>query len=97
MCNTCAYIHTNFSDQGPLDWTRFDLVIDKFSFSPQLLFGFVSFLFPKLPDGLRAVYLKIHVFFGVFIFMLAIGTCLMGITEKLFFLKPPYVPNTICY
>lgn len=60
-------------------------------FGSQLLVGFVSFLFPRLPDGLRAVYLKIHVFFGVFIFMLAIGTCLMGITEKLFFMKtPPY-------
>ncbi|KAL9966280.1 hypothetical protein ACROYT_G024331 [Oculina patagonica] len=54
-------------------------------FACQLLFGFVSFLFPKLPDGLRTSYLKVHVFFGVFIFMMAIGTCLMGINEKLFF------------
>lgn len=56
-------------------------------FSCQLLFGFVSFLFPKLPEGLRAVYLKVHVFFGVFIFMMAIGTALLGINEKLFFTK----------
>lgn len=53
-------------------------------FSLQLLGGFVSFLFPKLPDAMRAEYLKIHVFFGVFIFALAVGTCLMGIVEKLF-------------
>ena len=68
----------------------------------QLLFGFVSFLFPKLPDGARAAYLKVHVFFGVFIFIMAIGTCLMGINEKLFFtgqvvtrLSP--VLNTLLY
>ena len=53
----------------------------------QLLGGFVSFLFPKLPDAMRAEYLKIHVFFGVFIFALAVGTCLMGIVEKLLFSK----------
>lgn len=53
--------------------------------SLQLLFGFVSFLFPKLPDGLRAAYLKVHVFFGMFIFMMVIGTALIGINEKLFF------------
>lgn len=56
-------------------------------FSCQLLFGFLSFLFPKMPDGPRAAYLKVHVFFGLFIFVMAIGTCLLGITEKLFFTK----------
>ena len=60
----------------------------------QLLGGFVSFLFPKLPDAMRAEYLKIHVFFGVFIFALAVGTCLMGIVEKLFFSK--YVTTSVC-
>lgn len=65
-----------------MTWTFLSLV----SFSFQLFFGFVSFLFPKLPDGLRTSYLKVHVFFGVFIFMMAIGTCLIGINEKLFFL-----------
>lgn len=56
-------------------------------FSSQLLVGFVSFLFPKLPDVPRAEYLKVHVFFGVLIFTLAVGTCLLGINEKLFFTK----------
>lgn len=60
----------------------------------QLLGGFVSFLFPKLPDAMRAEYLKVHVFFGVFIFALAVGTCLMGIVEKLFFSK--YVTISVC-
>ena len=60
------------------------------SFSPQILAGFVSFLFPKLPDGLRAAYLKVHVFFGVFIFMMAIGSCLLGVNEKLSF-NPKWV------
>jgi len=40
-----------------------------------------------MPDGPRAAYLKVHVFFGLFIFVMAIGTCLLGITEKLFFTK----------
>lgn len=57
-----------------------------FPLSLQLLFGFVIFLFPKLPGGIRATYLKVHVFFGVCIFILAIGTCVMGITEELSFL-----------
>ena len=60
------------------------------SFSPQILLGFVGFLFPKLPDGLRAAYLKVHVFFGVFIFMMAIGSCLLGVNEKLSF-NPKWV------
>lgn len=58
-------------------------------FGCQILAGFVSFLFPKLPDGLRAAYLKVYVFFGVFIFMMAIGSCLLGVNEKLSF-NPNY-------
>lgn len=58
-------------------------------FGCQILVGFVGFLFPKLPDGLRAAYLKVHVFFGVFIFMMAIGSCLLGVNEELSF-NPNY-------
>lgn len=54
-------------------------------FACQLLGGFVSFLFPKLPDSPRGAYLKVHVFFGMFIFIMAVATCLLGINEKLFF------------
>jgi len=56
--------------------------------SLQLFGGFVGFLFPKLPDSPRNSYLKVHIFFGVLIFMMAIGTCLMGMTEKAFFSIP---------
>lgn len=59
-------------------------------FTSQWVFGFSAFLFPKFPDGLRALYLKIHVFFGMAIFLLAIATCLTGITEKAFFSVPNY-------
>ena len=69
---------------------------NKMFFLFQLLGGFVSFLFPKLPDGLRAEYLKVHVFFGVFIFALAVGTCLMGIVEKLLFSKYVTVTTSVC-
>jgi cytochrome b-561 len=34
------------------------------------------------PDALRAAYLKVHVFFGTAIFLLAVAACLTGITEK---------------
>ncbi|XP_031565848.1 cytochrome b561-like [Actinia tenebrosa] len=62
-----------------------------FLFTTQLAGGFISFLFPKLPDGPRASYHKIHIFFGVLIFMMAIATCLLGMTEKaLFSIKATY-------
>ena len=51
----------------------------------QLLFGFSAFLYPKFDDNLRALYLKVHVFFGGTIFCLVIVACVSGITEKLIF------------
>ncbi|EDO43587.1 predicted protein [Nematostella vectensis] len=57
-------------------------------FTFQLVGGFVSFLYPKLPDAPRASYLKVHVFFGVFVFVLAVTTCLTGMTEKALFSIP---------
>ncbi|XP_077978218.1 transmembrane ascorbate-dependent reductase CYB561-like isoform X2 [Glandiceps talaboti] len=54
-------------------------------FGLQLLIGCLSFLFPGLPQSLRSSYLPTHVFFGVFIFFMAVATALMGITEKLLF------------
>ena len=53
--------------------------------SPQLAAGFYSFLSPKLPDDSRAYYLRLHVFFGVLMFVLVVATCLTGITEKVLF------------
>ncbi|XP_033127301.1 cytochrome b reductase 1-like isoform X2 [Anneissia japonica] len=54
-------------------------------FGLQLLFGFLIFLFPKLPERYRTLYMSSHIFFGVFILGLAGATVLMGIGEKLAF------------
>ena len=59
-------------------------------FGLQWVCGFVSFLFPKLSDGLRATYLPHHKFWGVIIFVLVCCAALMGITEKAFFSMPKY-------
>ena len=77
MTNQCVKTHSVY---GKMLYISILLFI-------QLVFGFVSFLFPTLPDGPRATYLSVHVFFGIFIFALAIGTVLLGINEKLFFTK----------
>jgi len=47
--------------------------------------GFVSFLFPKLSEGLRKAYMPSHRYWGVLIFVLCCITALMGITEKALF------------
>ncbi|XP_053687592.1 plasma membrane ascorbate-dependent reductase CYBRD1 [Sabethes cyaneus] len=54
-------------------------------FGLQYVFGFVSYLFPGVRDTLRATYMPIHVFFGVFGFVLAITACLLGLLEKAIF------------
>ena len=51
-------------------------------FGLQWVFGFVSFLFPKLSEGIRRFYLPHHKFWGLVIFGMACATALMGITEK---------------
>jgi cytochrome b-561 len=57
-------------------------------FGLQWIVGFVSFLFPKLSDGLRRMYLPHHKFWGLAIFGLCIAAALSGITEKAFFSLP---------
>lgn len=47
----------------------------------------MSFLFPKLSLRLRQWYMPVHVFFGLAIFLGAVATALMGLTEKLIFLR----------
>lgn len=51
----------------------------------QLACGFTMFLFPGARQWLRAVYLPLHVYFGLAIFAMAVATALLGISEKLFF------------
>nr|XP_046272207.1 transmembrane ascorbate-dependent reductase CYB561 [Scatophagus argus] len=54
-------------------------------FCTQWLMGLLFFLFPVASSWLRASYLPIHVFCGLVLLVMAIGSCLLGITEKLLF------------
>lgn len=54
-------------------------------FIVQWVMGLTFFLFPGASVSLRSWYLSLHVFFGLALFALAIGTCLLGIKEKLLF------------
>ena len=49
------------------------------------MIGFISFLYPGIRMDLRAAYKPAHVFWGLAIFLGAIATALMGITEKMIF------------
>ena len=52
----------------------------------QWIAGFLSFLFPMLPDKLRARFLPHHKFWGLAIFGLVIATVLTGISQKAYFI-----------
>ncbi|KAF3699608.1 Cytochrome b561 Cytochrome b-561 [Channa argus] len=54
-------------------------------FCIQWVMGLMFFLFPVASSWLRASYLPIHVFCGLVLLVMAIGSCLLGITEKLLF------------
>ncbi|XP_069761228.1 transmembrane ascorbate-dependent reductase CYB561 [Narcine bancroftii] len=54
-------------------------------FCLQWVVGLVFFLFPGMSYSLRVSYHPYHMYFGLGLFILAIGTCLTGITEKLLF------------
>uniref|UniRef100_UPI00398ED62F plasma membrane ascorbate-dependent reductase CYBRD1 n=1 Tax=Pristiophorus japonicus TaxID=55135 RepID=UPI00398ED62F len=51
----------------------------------QIVLGLCTFLLPCTPTFIKAFYMSIHVFAGLFIFGMAIATAEMGITEKLIF------------
>nr|XP_023661425.1 cytochrome b reductase 1 [Paramormyrops kingsleyae] len=56
----------------------------------QLVLGLCVYLIPVTPLYLRAAFMPLHIYSGLFIFSSAIATSLMGITEKLIFgLKDP--------
>lgn len=60
-------------------------------FCIQWVLGLMFFLFPIASAWLRAMYLPVHVFCGVVLLAMAIGTSLLGITEKLLFsIMPTY-------
>uniref|UniRef100_A0A8C9JNI7 Transmembrane ascorbate-dependent reductase CYB561 n=1 Tax=Panthera tigris altaica TaxID=74533 RepID=A0A8C9JNI7_PANTA len=52
---------------------------------PQWLVGFGFFLFPGASFSLRSRYRPQHIFFGATIFLLAVGTALLGLKEALLF------------
>lgn len=54
-------------------------------FCIQWVLGLMFFLFPVTSAWLRAMYLPVHVFCGAVLLQMSIGTCLLGITEKLLF------------
>ncbi|KAF7709550.1 plasma membrane ascorbate-dependent reductase CYBRD1 [Silurus meridionalis] len=59
-------------------------------FTLQIVLGVCIFLLPVTPGYVRAAFMPIHIFSGLFIFTTVIATALMGITEKLIFgLKDP--------
>lgn len=47
--------------------------------------GFSFFLFPGAPFSLRSRYRPQHIFFGATIFLLSVGTALLGLKEALLF------------
>ncbi|XP_059640055.1 transmembrane ascorbate ferrireductase 2 [Cornus florida] len=58
-----------------------------FLFSIQWASGFVTFWYPGGSRNGRATLLPWHVFFGVYIYALAVATCTTGILEKATFLQ----------
>ncbi|KAG7163624.1 transmembrane ascorbate-dependent reductase CYB561-like isoform X2 [Homarus americanus] len=54
-------------------------------FACQWVIGLLTFLFPGLRPSVRAAYLPVHQFFGLFIFVGAVSSCLLGFTEKAIF------------
>ncbi|XP_029945691.1 transmembrane ascorbate-dependent reductase CYB561 [Salarias fasciatus] len=54
-------------------------------FCLQWVLGLSFFLFPVASAWLRAAYLPVHVFCGLVLLVMAVGTSLLGIAEKLLF------------
>ncbi|XP_017292271.1 cytochrome b561 [Kryptolebias marmoratus] len=54
-------------------------------FCVQWVIGLLFFLVPGMSSWLRSMYLPVHVFCGLTLLVMAIGTSLLGITEKLLF------------
>ncbi|XP_008179951.1 cytochrome b reductase 1-like isoform X1 [Acyrthosiphon pisum] len=54
-------------------------------FLSQFVSGFVSFLFPGIAAQYKEAVMPYHIFFGIFNFVLAIATSVLGFSEKLFF------------
>ncbi|XP_034396362.1 cytochrome b561 [Cyclopterus lumpus] len=64
-------------------------------FSVQWVMGLLFFVLPVASAWLRALYLPVHGFCGMMMLVMAIGTSLLGITEKLLYtIMPTYFKFT---
>ena len=54
-------------------------------FSMQWALGLVMFLVPGVANNIKALYMPLHVYFGVVIFVCAVASVLLGIKEKVLF------------
>ncbi|TKY45168.1 Transmembrane ascorbate ferrireductase 1 [Spatholobus suberectus] len=59
----------------------------------QWIFGFVMFFYPGGSSSLRSNTLPWHVLFGLFVYVLAVGTASLGFLEKLTFLEGSGLPK----
>ncbi|XP_042503591.1 probable ascorbate-specific transmembrane electron transporter 1 [Macadamia integrifolia] len=64
-----------------------------FLYAIQWIYGFVVFCYPAISAGIRAQSLPPHVLFGLFVYILAVATALLGFLEKLTFLENSDVPQ----
>ncbi|CAD7082868.1 unnamed protein product [Hermetia illucens] len=64
-------------------------------FACQWLGGFVSYLLPGMRQVYKEAYMPVHIFFGLFGFVLAVASALLGLSEKAFFSigNYPELPN----
>eukprot|EP00268_Persea_americana_P042131 TRINITY_DN4212_c0_g1_i3.p1 TRINITY_DN4212_c0_g1~~TRINITY_DN4212_c0_g1_i3.p1 ORF type:complete len:108 (-),score=18.53 TRINITY_DN4212_c0_g1_i3:479-802(-) len=53
----------------------------------QWIFGFIIFFYPGAAPAIRGEALPWHVLFGLFVYLLAVGTAELGFLEKLTFLE----------
>ena len=54
-------------------------------FGLQFVAGFASFLFPGMPDGIRAMIMPLHVYGGIAIFSLSVVAVISGLNQKAVF------------
>ncbi|XP_036335671.1 cytochrome b561-like isoform X2 [Rhagoletis pomonella] len=59
-------------------------------FGLQYVAGFTAYLAPGWRQTLKVAYMPLHIYFGLFGFVLAIASALMGITEKAIFAISDY-------
>jgi cytochrome b-561 len=60
-------------------------IVTTLMFFSQFISGFVSFMYPGISVQYKTVVMPYHFFFGVFNFILAVATSVLGFAEKLIF------------